>query len=54
MKLYKVKIPTIARAVIETLCNESAIEVAPENRQEAEMDLVAIMEEYVRRDAEMR
>lgn len=54
MKLYKVKIPVIARAVIETLCNESAIEVAPENRQEAEKDLVAIMEEYVRRDAEMR
>lgn len=54
MKLYKVKIPTIARAVIETLCNEGAIEVDVENRQEAEKDLVAIMDEYIRRDAEMR
>lgn len=54
MKLYKVKIPVIAREVIETLCNEGAIEVAQENRQEAEMDLVAIMEEYLRRDNEVR
>lgn len=54
MKLYKVKIPVIAREVVETLCNEGAIEVAMENRQEAEMDLVAIMEEYLRRDNEVR
>ncbi len=54
MKLYKVKIPVIAREVVETLANEGAIEVAMENRQEAEMDLVAIMEEYLRRDNEVR
>ena len=54
MKLYKVKIPTIAKSVIETLCNEGAIEVELENRAESEKDLVAIMEEYIRRDAEMR
>ncbi len=54
MKLYKVKIPVIAREVVETLANEGAIEVAMENRQEAETDLVAIMEEYLRRDNEVR
>lgn len=54
MKLYKVKIPTIAREIVETLANEGAIEVAMENRAEAEMDLVAIMEEYLRRDNEVR
>lgn len=54
MKLYKVKIPAIAREIVETLANEGAIEVAMENRAEAEMDLVAIMEEYLRRDNEVR
>ena len=50
MKLYKVKIPVIANVVIETLCNSGAIEVEPENRPEAEIDLVRIMETYSRRD----
>lgn len=54
MKLYKAKIPSIAKTVIESLVKEGAIEVAPENRAEAEMDLVAIMEEFLRRDNEVR
>lgn len=54
MKLYKARIPTIAHDVIETLCNEEAIEVAVENRAEAEKDLVAILEEYLRRDNDIR
>ena len=54
MKLYKARIPAIAHDVIETLCNESAIEVAVENRAEAEKDLVAILEEYMRRDTDLR
>ena len=54
MKLYRVKIPAIAHSVIESLCNEEAIDVAVENRAEAELDLVAIMEEYLRRDIALR
>ena len=54
MKLYKARINTIAHDVIETLCNENAIEVAMENRGEAEKDLIAIMEEYFRRDNDLR
>lgn len=54
MKLYRVKIPAIAHAVIDTLCTESALEVATENRAEAELDLVAIMEEYLRRETSLR
>lgn len=54
MKLYRVKIPTIASAVIEELVNSGGIEVVPENRPEAEIDLVAIMEEYQRRDFSLR
>lgn len=54
MKLYRLKIPEIAHDVIERLCAEGTIEVSNENRAEAELDLVAIMEEYSRRDHELR
>ena len=54
MRLYRAKVPEIARKVIETLCNEGDIEVAVTNRSEAEQDLVAIMEEYLRRDWQLR
>lgn len=54
MKLYRAKIPVIAHEVIKTLDEEGDIEVLPEKRDEAEKDLVAIMEEYQRRDYELR
>lgn len=53
MKLYRARIPAIARAVVERLCREGDIEVAPENREEAERDIVAILEMFVRRDQEL-
>ena len=54
MKLYRTRIPAIARMVIEEFANDGSLEVLPENRVEAETDLVAIMEEYLRRDMELR
>ena len=54
MKLYKSKIPEIAREVIARLSNDGDIEVVAESRADAELDLVAIMEEYLRRDSELR
>ena len=54
MRLYRAKIPTIARDVIERLATDGDIEVLHENREEAEKDLVAIMEEYRRRDFQLR
>lgn len=54
MKLYRLKVPQIAHAVIEKLVNAGMIDVLPEGRAEAELDLVAIMEEYLRRDNELR
>jgi hypothetical protein len=54
MKLYRAKIPVIAKELIDRLCEEGDIEVALENRAEAELDLVAIMEEYRRRDMDLR
>lgn len=54
MKLYRAKVPVIAKEVIDRLVADEDIEVAPDHRAEAEQDLVAIMEEYLRRDMELR
>ena len=54
MRLYKIKIPEIAHAVIADMVEKGSIEVTPENTSEAELDLVAVMEEYRRRDFALR
>ena len=54
MRLYRAKIPVIAKEVIEVLVTDGDIEVAGENREEAERDLEAIMEEFSRRDGAFR
>lgn len=54
MKLYRAKIPVIAKAVLERLVAEEDVEIQPDKREEAERDLAAIMDEYLRRDNELR
>jgi len=54
MKLYRMKVPAIAHDVIERLAVEGMIEVTGEARPEAELDLVAVMEEFLRRDHDLR
>jgi uncharacterized protein len=47
MRLYPKVIPAIAREVIQTLANEGDIEVEPLRIADAEMDMAAIMKEYL-------
>ena len=54
MKLYRLKIPEIAHAIIDRLCTDGDIEVTMENRDESEQDLISIMEEFLRRDWDLR
>lgn len=54
MKLYRARIPAIAHAVLERLSNEGDLELEAENKAEAEQDLVAVMEMYLRRDQDLR
>ncbi|NCG18520.1 MAG: DUF507 family protein [Rhodobacterales bacterium] len=54
MKLYRAKIPVIAKELILRLCDEGDIDVELDNRDEAEADLVAIMEDFSRRDSALR
>lgn len=53
MKLYRSRIPTIAHAIVERLCNDGDIEVLPENREEAARDIIAIIETFQKRDSEL-
>jgi hypothetical protein len=54
MRLYRAKIPVIAKEVIDRLVADGDIEVLEERREEAEKDLVAIMEEFIRQDMDLR
>ena len=54
MKLYRAKIPVIAKEIVDRLAVDGDIEVVADRKEEAERDLAAIMEEYLRRDSELR
>ncbi len=54
MKLYRAKIPVIAKEIVDRLSTDGDVEIEPERREEAEKDLIAIMEEFRRRDLELR
>lgn len=53
MRLYKGKVPAISREVIDGLLKAGAIEVLPENVAEAEADVAAVLNEYLRMDREL-
>ena len=48
MRIYKNKIPKIAMDVISSLASTEAIDVTPDKVSEAEMDIRAILDGYVR------
>ncbi len=54
MKLYRARIPVIAKECIEVLAEVGDIDVVPDRKDDAEADLVAIMEDYLRRDSQLR
>ena len=50
MKLYKGKIPVIARDLVTKLVNEGDVELVPDMRSEAVEDLASIMNNYLRQE----
>jgi hypothetical protein len=54
VKLYRAKVPFIAHDIVDLLVREGDIEIQPDKRGEVEQDLVAIMEEFLRRDNDFR
>jgi hypothetical protein len=53
MRLYRSQIPIIAETIIDKLSREGDIEVASLNREEAMMDMRAILEEYARQESRL-
>ncbi len=53
MKLYRSKIEPLAKDILGTLNAARAIEVAPDRVAEAELDVRAILDQYVRVDTEV-
>jgi hypothetical protein len=51
MRLYSSKIPVIAREIIDQLTTDGDIEV--ENRAEAQLDIEAVLREYLRTEREL-
>ena len=51
MRLYSAKIPIIAREIVAELASAGDIEVS--NREEAELDMQAVLKEYLRADREL-
>jgi hypothetical protein len=51
VKLYSAKIPQVAGHLVSTLANEGDIEV--QNREEVELDVVAVLKEYLRLEREV-
>jgi hypothetical protein len=54
MKLYRSKVPVIAAECIRRLVEDGDIEVVASRIPAAEADLAAIMEDYLRRDGDLR
>ena len=53
MRLYDGLIPTIAQEVARTLIDEEILEVDPENKDELELDIQAVLREYRRTEREI-
>ena len=53
MRIYRSQVPHIASEIIEVLRREGDIDVTDETIEEARKDLIAVMEEHLRREYEL-
>ena len=53
MRLYEGKIPTMARELVSALIKGEDLEVEPRNVSEVELDVQAVLREYVRAEREL-
>ncbi len=51
MRLYKTKIPNVAALIVERMIKDEDIEVS--NVEEANLDIEAVLNEYLRLDREI-
>lgn len=53
MRIYRERIPSISRAIVDALVGEEFIEVEQELRAEVELDVESVLKEYRRTDREL-
>ena len=53
MRLYMGQVSTISREILDTLKKSELIDVEPESRIEAQLDLESVLKEYIRTDREL-
>lgn len=53
MRIYRERIPAIARTIVKALLDEELIEVLPDDRPEVELDVESVLKEYRRMDYEL-
>lgn len=53
MRIYRERIPAIARGIVQALVKEDLIEFEPEARDEVELDCASVLQEYRRTDWEL-
>lgn len=53
MRIYRERIPEIASSIVEALLQEELVEIDPELRREAELDVESVLHEYRRTDREL-
>ena len=53
MRIYRSQVPRLAEEILETLVREEDIAITPVNLSEADQDLRAIMDEYMRQESKI-
>lgn len=53
MRIYRERIPTIAKRIVEDLIAEELVEVEPDLKEEVILDLESVLKEYRRTDREL-
>jgi len=53
MRIYRERIPSISRQIVTILVSKELIEVEDDLREEVELDIASVVEEYRRTDREL-
>ncbi len=53
MRIFRSQVPRLGEEIVDTLGREGDIEVVPENREEAILDVRSILDEYLRQESKV-
>ena len=53
MRIFRSQVPRLGEEIVDTLCRDGDIEVEPQNRDEAILDVRSILDEYLRQESKL-